>query len=76
LEFHERGFVEVESAYRLPNEEVEAEVEYLVYQSGGGRVCRQSFTYTIQNPRLILESPIEDLYVQNSTEPLRIRVRV
>jgi len=76
LVFHETGFVGVESAYRLPNEEVEAEVEYLVYQSGGGRVCRQSFTYTIQHPRLILESPIEDLYVQNSTEPLRIRVRV
>jgi cell wall-associated NlpC family hydrolase len=49
-------------AYSLPNDEISAEIEYLVYTSSGGTTCRRSFTYTARHPSLVLESHPENLY--------------
>ncbi len=69
------------SSYLLPNDDVVAEVEYLVYSPGGGTVCSQEFTYTVRNPILIIED-LEELYLfdhpyeSDFRQPARIYISI
>lgn len=66
-------YLSVADTYRLPNDDIEAEIEYFIYTPDGGRTCRENFTLVARNPILVIENP-EDLYVKNTETRLSIGV--